>query len=131
MAAASTPVILMPFLGLLIPMSDQFFASPTFLYAHSLDRTATGSYVEIAMAEVGITWIGKKGAWAGFYPAYLRDFEADDSHINYGFDVGKVFSSGLGLSIRYDDVEFFIPGSIPSEQDQFDQIITVNLHLVF
>lgn len=123
--------ILMPFLGLVIPVSEHLYVYPGFQAAVSTDRTVTGRDVRLGMGRVGLTWLGEYGFWASFDPVYIKDFEADATHLNLGVEAGKLFSTGFGFSVRYDDLEQFLPGAIPSEEDQYDQVVTVSLHFVF
>jgi len=123
--------ILLPFLGLVIPLSDHFFVYPGFQAAVSLDRNVSGQDVRLGMARAGLIWIGDEGYWAGFEPVYIKDFEADATYLNLGAEAGRLFPSGFGISVHYDDLQRFMPGAIPSEEAQFDQVVTVNLHFVF
>jgi hypothetical protein len=123
--------ILIPFLGLLMQISDSLYLNPNFSVAYSLDQTNSGDYVELAIAELGLTWLGRNGSWAGIYQSYLRDFDASEDYFNYRIEAGKVFSNGIGFSAFYANLEHFVPGSIPSERDVIDHMISINLHFVF
>lgn len=123
--------ILAPFLGLAIKTSDHFYINPSLIAAISLDKTVTGKHVRLGVAELRFAWLSGSGLWAAVYPVYVKDFEAGTTHSNLGVELGKIAPSGLGVSLKYDFLEHFNPGLIPSDGNRFDRAISVNLNLVF
>jgi len=123
--------IITPFLGFVYPIADSFFVLPSVGYAYSIDPTITRGDIRLLFAEVGFSWSNARGFWVGFYPTWIRDYEADDNHFNYTLTVGKVFRDRWGLSVDLADMEYFVPGKAPIFDEQLDKMIEVNLHFLF
>lgn len=124
-------VLVNPFIGGVLFLTDSFVLTPLLSYSYSLDPIITGKNVRFLTAELGMVWKGKNELWIGFYPSYIRDFEVNISHVNLRLSVGKMFSSSWGGSIEFADLEAFEPGAIPGAEDLFDQTVKVSVHFLY
>jgi hypothetical protein len=124
-------VLVNPFIGSVFFLADNFSLQPLLSYSHSMDPIINGKDVRLLTAEVGIVWMGKKELWVAFYPSYVRDFEVNESHVNFSLSVGKMISSKWGGSVEYSDLEHFQPGVIPGREELFDQSFKLSIHFLF
>lgn len=124
-------VLVNPFVGGVFFLTDSLALTPLLSYTYSLDTMINGNDVRLLTAEIGIVWAGKNELWVGFFPAYIRDFSANESHVNLSLSVGKMFSRRWGGSIEYADLESFQPGANPVPRDLFDQTVKLSVHFLF
>jgi hypothetical protein len=123
--------VITPFLGLVIPLTDQFFLAPQLGYVHSLDTTAAGVDLRLAFAEFGFAYVSNKGFWASYFPRFARDLERDDWAIDHRLSVGKMVTRNVGFSVDYVFIERFNFGSDIPNTRGFDEQIELNVHFSY
>jgi hypothetical protein len=119
-----------PYVGLVIPLTDQFFFAPQLGYVHSLDRTVAGTHLRLAFAEIGVAYVSVEGFWASYFPRFAFDLERDDWAIDHRLSLGKMVTEKFGLSIDYVFVERFNFGSEIPNATGFDSQIELNVHFM-
>jgi hypothetical protein len=123
--------VITPYLGLVIPLTDQFFLAPQLGYVHSLDKAAADVDLRLAFAEFGIAYVSFKGFWASYFPRFAFDLERDDWAIDHRVSVGKMVTRNVGLSVDYVFIERFNFGSYIPNESGFDRQIELNVHFAY
>ena len=123
--------VLNPFVGGVLPLSDSFFLLPQVAYSHSFHETSADVDIRLGTVSVGLTFVSFNGFWVGPLVEFVRDFDTDETAVNYDIIVGKEFSSGLGVSVQYFDFELLNPATGAGVGKTGDRLIAVNLHLTF
>jgi hypothetical protein len=123
--------VITPYVGLVIPLTDQFFLAPQLGYVHSLDKTAADVDLRLAFAEFGIAYVSVKGFWASYFPRFAFDLERDDWAIDHRLALGKMVTRTVGLSLDYVFIERFNFGSYIPDASGFDRQIELNVHFAY
>jgi hypothetical protein len=123
--------VITPYVGLVIPLSDQFFLAPQLGYTHTLDEAVGGTDLRLAFAEVGIAYVSLKGFWASYFPRFIFDLERDDWAIDHRIALGKMVTSNVGFSIDYVFIERFNFGSDIPNVRGFDKQIELSVHFAY
>jgi hypothetical protein len=123
--------VLGPFVGGVFFLSDRFFVTPQLGYFHSFGEPAAGVDIRLGTASIGLTFVSFNGFWVAPLVELARDFEAGELAFNYDIIVGKMFSSGLGVSVWYFDYELLDPVTGAGRGRAGDRQIAVNLHVTF
>lgn len=123
--------VVFPFLGVVLPINEQFFFAPQVGYLHSIDRTASGGRLRIMTLETGLSYVSLTGFWVSYFPKFARDFETDEWSINHRIGLGKMFTRNFGISFDYTFVDRFNFGTDISIEDGFDQLLELNVHFTF
>jgi hypothetical protein len=123
--------VIVPFLGLVFPVTESFTIYPSLSYYRSLDKIVTGNHLNIGVADLGVGWVSSKGIWVNVYVALVQDFEIDDGYLNTAISVGMAFSERWGASIAYGDTNYFVPGAEPGIAGQINHETSLNLHYNF
>jgi hypothetical protein len=123
--------VISPYVGLVIPLTDQFFFSPQLGYLHSLDKTIADVDIRMIYAEVGFSYVSLKGFWASYFPNFAFDLESDKWAIDHRLAIGKMVTMNVGFSVDFVFVERFNFGSdIPGAQG-FDKQVELNVHFSY
>ncbi len=122
--------LITPFVGLVTPLTDEFFIAPQIGYVHSLDRTAADTNLRLAFAEFGVAYVSLEGFWASYFPRFVFDLERDDWAIDHRLSLGKMVTRNIGLSVDYVFIERFNFGSDTSNVSGYDKQIELNLHFL-
>ena len=80
---------------------------------------------------VGLTWVSPSSFWVSPLAEVAYDFESNEWAFNYEIFVGKMFSSGLGLSVSYFDYELLDPASGAGLGKTGDRHLGVSLFYAF
>ena len=91
----------------------------------------TGKDIRIGLAELGLSYLGPKNFWFGFYPGILHNFEDGETYTNIRVAVGAAFSDRMGLSIDWSDTEQIDFNFTPGTETQFTQLWNISLHFLF
>ena len=123
--------VLNPFVGGVWPLSDRLFATPQLGYSHSLNKTEAGVLVRIGSASIGLTFVSFSGFWIAPLVEFARDFHTNKNFVNFDITMGKMFSSGLGVSVTYLDYELRDVFTGAGLRRTGDREIAFQLHVTF
>jgi hypothetical protein len=127
----SDATILTPFVGLVFPITDNFYLYPTLSYLWSADKIITGEDISIGVVDLGAGWIPGGRFWVTVYAAIVRDFDTDDSHFNNQISLGLNLSEQWSGSFDYVNSDFFLPGSDSQVGIGIDKQLVLSLHFNF
>lgn len=123
--------IIMPSLGFAYGLTDTFYLFPALVYGRSMDHIANGKDFDVGWIDLGAGWTLADRYWIRLYAAWIKDFEADDTHLNTALSLGVLFSERWSASFDYSNTDFFIPGTVPAPGLEPDDQYSFNLHYNF
>ena len=124
-------VIVSPFLGLVVPVTESFYIYPTLMFMGSVDETIIDEDLRLGVIEVGAGWVSARGVFINGYISWIKDYEVEETYLNTRLSLGMNFSAKWSASLDWDDTDFFIPGTIVGVKGKLERQFAINLHYNF
>lgn len=124
-------VVVTPFLGLVLPVTESFYIYPMLMFMGSVDKTIIDEDLRLGVIEVGAGWISARGVFLNGYLSWIKDYEVGETYLNTRLSLGMNFSAKWSASLDWDNADFFMPGTIVDVKGKLERQIAINLHYNF